>query len=99
MSADALHSMRSIGTLTFVAKPILPQRFHAKHSRRLRYTCCLISSQYKAVKLTKWDPQGFNGLEVRYHLLFHISHAQVHALSASDLGRLPCRFKMSRSRK
>ena len=62
--ASHLQSMHVFSLLTNVPETFLSKKIQAQRVRSVKARCFVISSQYKAVKLVKWDPQGFDGLEV-----------------------------------
>ena len=48
---------------TTALKPKLLGAFHRQHPHRSRLQCIVKSAQCKAVRLLKWNSQGFDGLE------------------------------------
>jgi len=62
--ASHLQSVHVLSLITNVPETLSYKKFQAQRVRSVRARCFAISSQYKAVKLVKWDPQGFDGLEV-----------------------------------
>ncbi len=60
---DLWHSMPHLGLSSAIQKLKFPGAFRHHNCRYSRFHCCVTSAQHKAVRLLKWDPQGFDGLE------------------------------------